>query len=108
MYTIKIQGFIGMWVYVRVFSLIPLIYVFIFMPVPNCLHYYRSIVELEVRHGDTSRSSFIVQYYFSYPGFFVSLFFHMMLSIVLSRSGRIVRILMGMGIDCIESVDCFQ
>ena len=54
------------------------------MPIPNCFHYYSSIVELKVRNDVASRSFivFIVQDCFSYPGFFV---FHMKLSIVLSR-----------------------
>lgn len=34
-------------------------------------YYYNSIVDLEIRDGDTSRSSFIVQDCFSYPGLFV-------------------------------------
>ena len=33
-------------------------------------HYY-SVVQLEVRESDASRSSFIVQGYFGYPGIFV-------------------------------------
>jgi hypothetical protein len=36
-----------------------------------CLfYYYCSVVQLEIRDGDTSRSSFIVQDCFSYPRFF--------------------------------------
>ena len=47
------------------------------MPIP-----YSSVVELEVRHGDISRSFFILQDCFGIQGF---LLFHMKLSIVLSR-----------------------
>ena len=43
----------------------------IFMPIPCCYYYYCSAVQLEIRDGDTSRSSFIVQDCFSYPRFFV-------------------------------------
>lgn len=44
------------------------------------LSYSSSVVDLEIRLGDTSRSSFIMQNWFSYPGF---LFLHMKLTIVL-------------------------
>ena len=57
---------------------------------------YSCVVELEIRGGDTSGSSFIVQGCFSYPGFF----FHMKLSIVLSRSVKnCVGILMGIALS---------
>ena len=44
------------------------------MPISNCFHYYSSIVELEVRDGDASRSSFLVRDCFGYSGFFVFLY----------------------------------
>jgi hypothetical protein len=34
------------------------------------IYYYFSVVQLEIRDGDTSRSSFIVQNCFNYPRFF--------------------------------------
>ena len=52
-----------------------------FPPVSCGFYYYGSVVELEIRDGDTSRSSFIVQD--SYLGF---LFFRRKLSVVFSRS----------------------
>ena len=68
---VKNQVLIGVQIYVNVFDSIPLVHVSVFMPILNFSHYYSSIVELEVRDGDTSRSSFLVQDCFSYPGFFV-------------------------------------
>ena len=53
------------------------------MVIPCDFYYYNSIVELEVRDGDTSGISLIVQDCFSYPDF---LFFLKKLSVVLSRS----------------------
>ena len=40
------------------------------MPVPGCFQYCSSVVEFQVRDCDASRSSFIVQDCFGYPGFF--------------------------------------
>ena len=40
------------------------------MPIPGCFQYCISVVEFEVRHCDASRSSFIVQGCFVYPGLF--------------------------------------
>ena len=37
------------------------------MKIPGCFHYYSSVVELEVRDRDASRSSFIVEDCFGYP-----------------------------------------
>ena len=57
------------------------------MPVPSCFYYCSSVIELDVRDGDASGSSCIIQDCFGYPGFlFLFLFFHMKLMIVLSRS----------------------
>jgi hypothetical protein len=55
---------LGVWVYVRIFESIPLINLSVFV-------HYCSIIHLEIRDGDISRSSSIVQKYFGYPGFFV-------------------------------------
>ena len=44
---------------------------FVFMSIPGYFHYCSPIVEFEVRNDDASRSSFIVQDSFDYPGFFV-------------------------------------
>lgn len=45
-----------------------LIHLSVFMPIPCYFYYYSSVIELEVRNGDASGSSFTVQDYFSYPG----------------------------------------
>jgi hypothetical protein len=42
--------------------------------IPCSFYYYCSVVQLEIRDGDISRSSFIVQDYFSYSPFFVLFF----------------------------------
>ena len=67
------------------------------LPIPSCFHYYGFLVEFEVRDGNTSRSSFVVQDCIG----FLLLFSHMKLSIVLSKSVK--------NFDgyCIDSVDCF-
>ena len=70
-FFVKNQMFIGVWIYVRVFNSIPLIHMSVFMPILNCFYYYSSVAVLDVRDGDTSKSSFIVQDYLSFPGYFV-------------------------------------
>ena len=50
----------------EVFNSIPMIHLFVFMPIPSCCH-YSARVELEDWDGDTVRHSFIVQDCFSYP-----------------------------------------
>ena len=50
--------------------MIPLVLLSVFMPIPGCFQYCSSVVEFEVRDCDDSRSSFIVQDWFGYPGFF--------------------------------------
>jgi hypothetical protein len=62
------------------------------IPPSFSFYYYCSVVQLEIRDGDASKSSFIVHDYYSYPVFF----FHMKLRITLSRSVKMcVGILMG-------------
>ena len=48
----------------------PLVLLFVFMPIPSCFHYCISIIELDVRDGDVSGSSFIVEDCFDYSVFF--------------------------------------
>ena len=55
-----------------VFDLIALINLSVFMRIPCNFYDYCSVVQFEMRDGDISRSSFIVQDCFSYPGIFVS------------------------------------
>ena len=58
------------------------------MPIPICFHYGGSVIQLYVRHGDTSRSSITVQDILVILGLLFStvLFSDMNLSSVLSRS----------------------
>ena len=65
------------------------------------VHYSRSVIELDVRDADASRSSFIVQDCFDYPVFcFCFCFFHMKMSIILSRSVKnCVEILKGIAFN---------
>ena len=52
-------------------TLFPLVYLSIFVPIPKGFQELCKI-ELEVRDGDASRSSSVVQGCFGYPGSFVS------------------------------------
>jgi hypothetical protein len=67
----KSQVSIGAWVYLWVFDSLPLINLSVLMPLPQGLRYSCSVVDLEVRHGNTATHSFIVQDCFSYPGFLI-------------------------------------
>lgn len=64
------------------FDLIQLISLPVLMPVPWSFYYYFSVVQFEIRDGDTCSSS-IFQDLSSYPGF---LTFHMRPGIILPRS----------------------
>ena len=76
-----------MWTYVWVSDSTPFIHLSVFISVPVSLYYCISKAELEVKDGETSGSSFIVQDCFSSPGFSV---FLMKMNTVLSRSPRTV------------------
>jgi hypothetical protein len=70
---VKDQVTIGVWVHFCVFNSIPLIYLSLAVPVPCSFfppHNF-SVVQLEVRHGDSPTGSFIVEKSFCYPRFFV-------------------------------------
>jgi hypothetical protein len=70
---VKAQVTIGVWVHFLVFNSIPLIYlsVSVDLPVPCSFYHNCSVVQLEVRHGDSTRGSFILEKSFCYPRFFV-------------------------------------
>ena len=86
-----------MWIDIQVFDLVPLVLLSVLMPIPGCFQYCSSVVEFDVRDCDASRSSFIVQYCFGYPGI---LLFLMKLSMVLSRSVKnFSGILMGIALN---------
>jgi hypothetical protein len=53
--------FIGLWTYVWIVDLIPLINLSVFMLLPCHFYFYSSRVWLKIRDADTSGSSFIVQ-----------------------------------------------
>ena len=67
----KNQMFIGVWINILVFDLIPLVNLSFFMPIPSCFDYFNSIIVLYARDSDASRSSFIVQDCFGYPEYFI-------------------------------------
>jgi hypothetical protein len=62
---VKYQVTIGVWVHFWVLNSIPLIFLPVIVPVPCSFHHYCSVVQLEVRDGDSSKSSFIVENSFS-------------------------------------------
>ena len=68
---VKDQVTIGVWVHFLVFSSIPLINLSVPVQVPCNFNHNCSLVQLEVRHGDSTRGSFIVENSFYYPRFFV-------------------------------------
>jgi hypothetical protein len=93
---VKDQVTIGMWVHFWVFNFVPLIYLSVIVPVPCSFYHKCSVVQLEVKDGYFTRSSFIVENSFCYPRlvllllflflFFVCLFlFQMNLQIALSN-----------------------
>ena len=90
------QVFKGLWINIRVFYSIPLVNFSVFMTIPSCFHYCRSVIEFEVRDGNVPRSSFIYRIVLAVLGF---LFFQIMLIIVLSRNVKnFVGILMGIAL----------
>jgi hypothetical protein len=87
----------GVWLYVCVFNLIPLIDLFVFMPILCVSYYYCSLGRFEIRDGDTSGRFFIIQDVLIILGF---LFSHMNLSIVFLRSVKnCVGILIGIRLN---------
>jgi hypothetical protein len=62
-----------------------------------------SVVQLEVRDGDSHRRSFSVENSFCYPGYFVIPEEYGNCSLKLY-----VELIWNFAGDCIESVDCFQ
>jgi hypothetical protein len=62
---------IGVWVHFWVFNSIPLIYLSVPVPVPCSFYHSCSVEQLEVRYGDSTRGSFIVENSFCYSRFFV-------------------------------------
>jgi hypothetical protein len=61
---------IGVWIHIWVFNSILLIYPSVTVPLPFSFYQNFSVVQLEVRDGDSIRGSFIVENSFCYPRFF--------------------------------------
>ena len=93
-FFVKNQVFVGMWNNIWIFDLVPLVLLSVLMPIPGCFQYCSSIVEFENRNHDASRSSFIVQNCFGYPGFCFVLFCFSLWSWILFFWGM-QRILLG-------------
>ena len=79
------------------------VFLSVLMSIPGCFQYCNSVVEFEVRGCDASRSSFIAQDCFGYPGFFFAFpneveycSFEVLEEFCWDFAGH-----------CIESVDCF-
>ena len=70
-FFVKDQVTIIGWVYFWVVSSIPLIYLTVYLPIPYSFYHYRSVLQLEIRDGDSPRCSFIVENIFRSPGFLV-------------------------------------
>jgi hypothetical protein len=70
-FFVKDQVTIGLWVQFWVFNTTPLNYLSISVPVTCSFYHYCSVLDLEIRDGDSCRSSFIVVNSFHYTGFFV-------------------------------------
>jgi len=68
---VKDQVTIGVWVHFWVLNFVPLINLPVTVPIPCSFYHYCSVEQLEIRDGDSPRSSFIVENSFHYPGFFV-------------------------------------
>ena len=62
-------GRISGWIHFCVFNSIPLIYLSVAVPVPCSFYHNCSVVQLEVSHGVSPRSSFIIENSFCYPSF---------------------------------------
>jgi hypothetical protein len=65
---VKDQVTIGVWVHFWVFNSIPLIYLYVVVPVPFSFYHSCSVVQLEVKDEDSTRGSFVVENSFFYPG----------------------------------------
>jgi hypothetical protein len=81
---VKDQVTIGVWIHFWVFNSIPMVYLSVAIPLPCSFYHKCSVVQLEVRHADFPRGSFIFENNFCYPRFF--LLFQINLQIALSNS----------------------
>jgi hypothetical protein len=94
---------IAVWTHFWVFNSIALIYPSVILPVPCSFYHSCFVVQLNVRHGDSTRDSFIVENSLCYPRLFifpdesVNCPFYLSEELIWNFDG-----------DCIESIDCFQ
>ena len=101
-FFVKNQVFIGVWINIQVFNLIPLVNISVFMPTPSSFDYSSSIIELNAKDSNASRVPLLYRIVLAILGFLI---FHMKLIIVLSSSVKnCFEILRG---DFTESIDCF-
>ena len=56
-FFVKNLVFMGMWINIQVFNLIPLLNVSVFMPISSFFHYCSSVIEFDVKDGNASGSS---------------------------------------------------
>ena len=73
------------------------------VPVPCSFYHNCSAVYLDIRHGDSTRDSFIVQKSFCYPRYFIITGDYASFPFYLSGEFS-----WNFDWDCIESADCFQ
>jgi hypothetical protein len=59
------------WIHFWVFNSITLIYLSVTVPVPCSFYHNCSVIQLNVRYGDSPRGSFIVENSFCCPRFFI-------------------------------------
>ena len=82
----KDQVTIGVWVHFWVFNSIPFIFLSVAVPAPFSFYHNCSVVQLEVRHGDSTEVLLLLRIVFAILGI---LFLHMNLQIALSNSLKI-------------------
>jgi hypothetical protein len=68
---VKDQVTIAVWIHFWVLNSIPLIYLSVIVHVPCSFYHNCFIVQLNIRHADSTRGSFIVENSFCYPRFFI-------------------------------------
>ena len=70
-FFVKNQVIISVWINIWVLHSIPLVNISVLMPIPSCFHYCSPILELDIRDGHSSESSFIVWNCFGYLEFYI-------------------------------------
>ena len=80
---VKDKVSIGAWIYLWAFYFVPLIYIFVFVPVPYCLDDCGFVVEPEVRRVDSSSCILLSQDCLAIRGF---LYFYTNCEIICSSS----------------------